>query len=182
MILSDGEIRDYLATGELVIEPIEQAQIQPASVDVRLGNTFCVAKDSPTGIIRLDDKIEYQTFTQDKYILLPGQFVLATTMERISLPKFLTIFVEGKSSLGRLGLFIQNAGWVDPGFSGEITLELFNASRFAIELHAGNRIAQLVIAKTGKEVEKPYHGKYLNQMGATGSRSYLDFWEREWRK
>ena len=175
MILSDGEIREYLSTKELVVEPIEPAQIQPASVDVRLGNTFCVADDRATSIIRLDDKIQYQTFTQEKYVLLPGQFVLATTVERIRLPNNLTAFVEGKSSLGRLGLFIQNAGWVDPGFSGEITLELFNASRFAIELHAGNRIAQLVIAKTGKDAVNPYAGKYLNQRGATGSRSYMDF-------
>ena len=175
MILSDGEIREYLATGELVVAPIEDRQIQPASIDVRLGNTFCVADDSATSIIRLNDEVKYQTFTQEKYILLPGQFVLATTVENITLPNFLTAFVEGKSSLGRLGLFIQNAGWVDPGFSGEITLELFNASRFAIELCAGNRIAQLVIAKTGREVVKPYAGKYLHQTGATGSRSYLDF-------
>ena len=175
MILSDGEIIEYLSTKELVIEPIEQEQIQPASIDVRLGNTFCIANDGAASIIRLDDKIEYQTFTQDKYILLPGQFVLATTVEKIRLPNYLTAFVEGKSSLGRLGLFIQNAGWVDPGFSGEITLELFNASRFAIEIHAGNRIAQLVIAKAGKAAIHPYSGKYLNQSGATGSRSYLDF-------
>ena len=179
MVLSDGEIIEYLETKELVIEPIERAQIQPASVDVRLGDTFCVADDSATSIIHLNDEVNYRTFKQDKYILLPGQFVLATTVEKISLPNFLTAFVEGKSSLGRLGLFIQNAGWVDPGFSGEITLELFNASRFAIELHAGNRIAQLVIAKTGKEVLKPYAGKYLNQSGATGSRSYLDFSKKE---
>jgi len=175
MVLSDGEIMEYLSSKELVIEPIEQAQIQPASVDVRLGNTFCVADDSASSIIHLSDEIHYRTFTQDKYVLLPGQFVLATTVEKIRLPNYLTAFVEGKSSLGRLGLFIQNAGWVDPGFSGEITLELFNASRFAIELHAGNRIAQLVLAKTGKAAVHPYSGKYLNQSGATGSRSYLDF-------
>ncbi len=179
MVLSDGEIIEYLSTKELVVEPIERSQIQPASIDVRLGNTFCVADDSATSIIRLNDEINYRTFTQDKYILLPGQFVLATTVERITLPSHLTAFVEGKSSLGRLGLFIQNAGWVDPGFSGEITLELFNASRFAIELHAGNRIAQLVIAKTGKEALNPYSGKYLNQRGATGSRSYLDFIDKD---
>jgi len=179
MILSDGEIIEYLSKKELLIEPIAQEQIQPASVDVRLGNTFCVADDSAASVIRLADQLKYHTFTQDKYILLPGQFVLATTVERISLPDYLTAFVEGKSSLGRLGLFIQNAGWVDPGFSGEITLELFNASRFAIELHAGDRIAQLVIAKTGQAALHPYSGKYLNQSGATGSRSYMDFAKKD---
>ncbi len=175
MVLSDVEITDYLSSGDLGIEPIDQSQIQPASVDVRLGNSFCIADNSASSVIGFDDKINYHTFTQDEFILLPGQFVLATTMEKISLPSFLTAFVEGKSSLGRMGLFVQNAGWVDPGFEGEITLELFNANNFAIRLQSGNRIAQLVIARAGKGAAKPYSGKYLHQSGATGSRSYLDF-------
>ena len=110
----------------------------------------------------------------DTYILLPGQFVLATTMEYVSLPDNLTAFVEGRSSLGRLGLFIQNAGWVDPGFQGEITLELFNANRCAIELKAGRRVGQLVFAEMDDTALKPYNGKYQGQKGATGSRVYMD--------
>lgn len=86
----------------------------------------------------------------------------------------MTAFVEGRSSLGRMGLFIQNAGWVDPGFKGEITLELFNANRCAIELKAGRRVGQLVFAKLDDVALNPYRGKYQYQRGATGSKVFLD--------
>lgn len=88
--------------------------------------------------------------------------MLATTIETIELPENLTAFVEGRSSIGRLGLFIQNAGWVDPGFKGQITLELFNANRLPIELTIGRRICQIIISKVDQEA-KPYSGKYLFQ-------------------
>ncbi len=174
MILSDGTIREMLADGRLTVTPVEDNQIQPASVDIRLGNTFSIVEDSSKGIIRLDEKTNYKTMTADSYLLLPGQFVLATTMEYIRLPDNLTAFVEGRSSLGRMGLFIQNAGWVDPGFAGEITLELFNANRCAIELTTGRRVGQLVFALMDKNAQRPYRGKYQGQRGATGSRVYLD--------
>jgi len=131
-------------------------------------------EDSSTGIIDLEREIRYKTIETDKYLLLPGQFVLATTMEYIALPEDLTAFVEGRSSLGRMGLFIQNAGWVAPGFRGEITLELYNANRCAIELTAGRRVGQLVFARMDAPALKPYDGKYQGQRGATGSRVYLD--------
>ena len=174
MILSDQTIRRMLKEKSLVIEPLEERQIQPASVDIRLGNTFSVVEDSSAGIIDLEREIRYKTIETDKYLLLPGQFVLATTMEYIALPEDLTAFVEGRSSLGRMGLFIQNAGWVDPGFRGEITLELYNANRCAIELTAGRRVGQLVFARMDAPAQKPYDGKYQGQRGATGSRVYLD--------
>ena len=174
MILSDKAIRQMLQEGTLKIEPLTEVQIQPASVDIRLGDTFSVVEDSPNGIITLDGQPQYKTIKTDTYLLLPGQFVLATTMEYISLPDDLTAFVEGRSSMGRLGLFVQNAGWVDPGFYGEITLELYNANRCAIELKAGRRIGQLVFAKMDQAAEKPYVGKYNGQKGATGSRISLD--------
>lgn len=156
------------------ITPLEKEQVQPASVDIRLGNTFSIVEDLSTGIITLKDEVRYKTISTDTYILLPGQFVLATTMEYVSLPDNLTAFVEGRSSLGRLGLFIQNAGWVDPGFKGEITLELFNANRCAIELKAGRRVGQLVFAEMDDIALNPYNGKYQGQRGATGSRVYMD--------
>ena len=156
------------------ITPLEKEQVQPASVDIRLGNTFSIVEDLSTGVITLKDEVRYKTINTDTYILLPGQFVLATTMEYVSLPDNLTAFVEGRSSLGRLGLFIQNAGWVDPGFQGEITLELFNANRCAIELKAGRRVGQLVFAEMDDTALKPYNGKYQGQKGATGSRVYMD--------
>ena len=174
MILSDKTIFKMLEEKSLVIEPLTEEQVQPASVDIRLGNTFSIVDDSPTGMISLSSEIKYKTITADKYIILPGQFVLATTMEYFERPDDLTAFVEGRSSLGRMGLFIQNAGWVDPGFKGEITLELFNANRCAIELQAGRRVGQLVFAKLDEHALNPYNGKYQGQRGATGSRVFLD--------
>ena len=174
MILSDKTIVKMLKAKTLEISPLEQSQIQPASVDVRLGNTFSIVEDLPSGIITLEDKINYKTIETNTYVLLPGQFVLATTMEYISLPDNLTAFVEGRSSLGRMGLFIQNAGWVDPGFCGEITLELFNANRCAIELKSGRRVGQLVFAEMDETALNPYSGKYQGQRGATGSLVFMD--------
>ena len=174
MILSDRTLIKMLKERTLSVSPLEPEQIQPASIDFRIGNTYSIAEDSPSGIIRLNEEAAYRQITADKYILLPGQFVLATTMEFVELPDNLTAFVEGRSSLGRLGLFIQNAGWVDPGFKGEITLELFNASRCAIELTAGRRIGQLVFAQLDDHALNPYQGKYQGQRGATGSRVFLD--------
>ena len=175
MILSDKTISKMIEEKTLVIEPITKEQIQPASVDIRLGNTFSVVDDTPSGIVTLGNKIEYKTIVTDTYLILPGQFVLATTMEYFELPDDLTAFVEGRSSLGRMGLFIQNAGWVDPGFKGEITLELYNANRCAIELKAGRRVGQLVFAKMDDSALNPYNGKYQGQRGATGSRVFMDF-------
>lgn len=174
MILSDRTLLKMLANKTLTISPLEKEQIQPASVDIRLGSTFSIVEDSPTGIITLDREISYKTISTDTYVLLPNQFILATTMEYFELPDDLTAFVEGRSSLGRMGLFIQNAGWVDPGFKGEITLELFNANRCAIELKAGRRIGQLVFAQLDGAALNPYNGKYQYQKGATGSRVFLD--------
>lgn len=174
MILSDKTIFNMLKNGRLSIEPLENYQIQPASVDICLGNTFSMIEDSSDGIIALNKHINYKVFETEKYLLLPGQFVLATTKEYFSLPNDITAFVEGRSSLGRLGLFIQNAGWVDPGFEGEITLELYNANRCAIELQSGRRIGQLVFAQLDQEALNSYSGKYQKQRGATGSRVYLD--------
>lgn len=174
MILSDIKIKEMLERGELVAEPLMEGQIQPASIDVRLGDSFSVVEDSAEGVIDLEEEIKYRTIKSSKYVLMPGQFVLATTMEYFELPDDLTAFVEGRSSLGRMGLFIQNAGWVDPGFKGEITLELFNANRFAIELKAGRRVGQLVFAQMDQSAANPYNGKYQGQRGATGSRVRMD--------
>ena len=174
MILSDRTIRQMLREGSLQISPLDEQQIQPASVDVRLGDTFSIVEDSSSGIITMNSEIRYKTIQTDTYLLLPGQFVLATTMEYFVLPDDLTAFMEGRSSLGRMVLFIQNAGWVDPGFRGEITLELYNANRCAIELKAGRRVGQLVFAKMDQPAENPYRGKYQGQTGATGSKVYMD--------
>lgn len=174
MILSDKTIMKMINEKTLTIYPITDEQIQPASVDIRLGNTFSIVDDSPSGIITLEKEIQYKTITTDTYLIMPGHFVLASTMEYFELPDNLTAFVEGRSSLGRIGLFIQNAGWVDPGFKGEITLELYNANRCAIELKAGRRVGQLVFAEMDDAAIHPYNGKYQGQTGATGSRVFKD--------
>lgn len=153
----------------------EAGQIQPASVDVTLGDTF--KKPVTHSVVTLDEATEYAEITpvKGKYVFIsPHSFILGTTREIISLPDDLTAFVEGRSSIGRLGLFVQNAGWVDPGFSGQITLELFNASDNTIQLEVGRRIAQLVFVKMGNPCKVSYNGKYQFQIGATESRIEKD--------
>ncbi|MDK1022529.1 MAG: dCTP deaminase [Candidatus Hydrogenedentes bacterium] len=173
MILSDKTIRKMLETKELAIEPIGPEQIGAASVDLRLGNTFLTPR-ATNGICSLSEPAEYDEVTAEEFVVPTRGFVLATTIEFIRLPHNLTAFVEGRSSIGRLGLFIQNAGWVDPGFEGAITLELYNANTAPMRIEAGRRICQLVLAFADQAVEKPYCGKYQGQRVTTGSRIHLD--------
>ncbi|MFA5527879.1 MAG: dCTP deaminase [Peptostreptococcales bacterium] len=174
MVISDRTIKRYINEGKLIINPMEKGQIQPASVDLRLGKHFLKVDENNVECMTLDSPIGYIEFTSDEVIIPPHSFLLATTMEYIKLPNNLTAFVEGRSSIGRIGLFIQNAGWVDPGFEGEITLELYNASRLPIKLKAGRRLCQLVFAQLDQEAEEPYRGKYQGQRSATGSKVFMD--------
>lgn len=173
VILPDRKIKELLAAGELRIEPLEPAQIGPASVDLRLGTSFLTPR-ATQGMYSMSEPIEYERIEGESFVVPAHGFVLATTHEFIALPDYLTAFVEGRSSIGRLGLFIQNAGWVDPGFEGAITLELFNANSAPMRIQAGRRICQLVIAAAAGPVENPYRGKYQGQRETTGSRAYLD--------
>ncbi len=173
MILSDRTIKELLHSGELGLEPFDLSQVEPASVDLRLGDTF-LEPISTKGVCSMSDAPEYKETRAKEFIIPTRGFVLATTMEFIRLPNYLTAFVEGRSSVGRLGLFIQNAGWVDPGFEGAITLELYNANNAPMKIEAGRRICQLVIAKADRVVERPYRGKYQGQRETTGSRIHLD--------
>lgn len=174
MILSDKKILELLSTRELVIDPITQEQIQPASVDIRLGNHFLKLDENTIESMTLTDEIRYISFETDEVVIPPHSFLLATTKEYIKLPGNLTAFVEGRSSIGRMGLFIQNAGWVDPGFEGEITLELYNANRLPIKLKSGRRICQLVFASMDQYAMNPYKGKYQGQKKPVGSRVFMD--------
>lgn len=178
MILSDRSIKKWLSNESLLrIIPYTSESIQPASYDLHLGKEFketeCYTKDSVTTFRNLKNT-RYLTHVGDTFLLKPKSFVLATTVEKVSLPSNLSAFVEGRSSVGRTGLFIHNAGFIDPGFRGQITLELFNASDWTIELESGVRIAQLVFITTDTYVEHPYEGKYQNQKGVTESRIYED--------
>lgn len=173
MILSDKTINSMLVAGTLGIDPMDAEQVEPASVDLRLGNRFLVPKPTD-GIYSMSEPPEYEEIVSDTFIVPTRGFVLATTVEYIRLPDDLTAFVEGRSSVGRLGLFIQNAGWVDPGFEGAITLELYNANAAPMKIEAGRRICQLVIAKADGVVENPYRGKYQGQSVTTGSRIHMD--------
>jgi dCTP deaminase len=174
MILSDKKIIELLSTRELIIDPITPEQIQPASVDIRLGNHFLKLDENSIESMTLTDEIKYISFETDEVVIPPHSFLLATTREYIKLPNNLTAFVEGRSSIGRMGLFIQNAGWVDPGFEGEITLELYNANRLPIKLKSDRRICQLVFASMDQYALRPYQGKYQGQKKPVGSRVFMD--------
>ena len=174
MILSDKTIRKYLKEKKLLIEPLEDLQIQPGSVDFRLGNHYLKISEHDLTNLDLKSQPVYEEIIREEVVIPPHSFLLATTKEYVKLPDDLTAFVEGRSSIGRLGLFIQNSGWVDPGFEGEITIELYNANSLPIKLMSGVRICQLVFAKLDQTAENPYRGKYQGQRKATGSRVSLD--------
>lgn len=159
---------------ELGIQPLRENSIQPASVDCHLGRHFLVVEDRKMSTISLDTEIHYREIEDDEITIPPHSFLLATTEEYIKLPDNLVAFVEGRSSIGRIGLFIQNAGWVDPGFEGNITLELYNANSLPIRLQAGRRICQLVFGRLDHAAMNPYRGKYQGQKRTTGSRVYQD--------
>lgn len=190
MILSDITIRERLKDDLIITvdgERITEGEaIQPASFDLRLGSSFAFPLANDRLVSRRGkvynavdptmpaDVSARELLPDQTFYIEPKEFVLATTKEYIKLPGDLTAFVEGRSSIGRMGLFVQNAGWVDPGFEGEITLELFNASDNTIKLIEGMRIAQLVFARLDRPAENPYNGKYQGQKGATGSGIFKD--------
>ncbi len=174
MVLSDKTILKLLKSGKLVIDPINTKSVQPASVDCTLGNHFLAIEDKEMEIITMDSEIKYKEFNSPTITIPAHSFILATINEYIKLPDDLTAFVEGRSSIGRMGLFIQNAGWVDPGFEGKITLELYNANSLPIRLEAGRRICQLVICQMDQAAKNPYRGKYQGQNKTVGSRVFQD--------
>lgn len=173
MILSNQTIQTKLKENRLNIHSLTEAQLQPASVDLRLGSHYLAIDESSVPYLSLEKAAKYKEYCEEKILIPPHGFILGTTLEWIKLPNDLTAFEEGRSSIGRLGLFIQNAGWVDPGFEGNITLELYNANQVPIELTAGRRICQLVFAELDQE-GPAYAGKYNGQNKAFQSQIYLD--------
>lgn len=185
MVLSDRDIKAQIAAGRIVIEPLAGQDIQPASVDVRLGTNFRIFRNSSHAYI--DPTVPQPDLTEEvrvepgeAFILHPGQFALGTTQERIALPDDILGKLEGKSTLGRLGLMIHStAGYVDPGWDGELTLELSNVATLPIVLRPGMRIGQMSFERMSCPVERPYGSPelgshYQGQRGATASHVLTD--------
>ena len=186
MLLSDRDIRAEVAAGRVKVEPFTEAMIQPSSVDVRLDRFFRVFENHKYSVI--DPSIEQADLTREVavvpdefFILHPGEFVLASTYEVITLPDDIAGRLEGKSSLGRLGLLTHStAGFIDPGFSGHITLELSNVANLPVKLFPGMKIGQLCLIKLSSPAEHPYGSavygsRYQGQRGPTPSKSWLNF-------
>ncbi|AGZ51832.1 dCTP deaminase [Mycobacterium kansasii] len=186
MLLSDRDLRAEISAGRLGIDPFDDSLVQPSSVDVRLDCLFRVFNNTRYTHIdpaRQQDELTslVEPATGDPFVLHPGEFVLASTLELFTLPDDLAGRLEGKSSLGRLGLLTHStAGFIDPGFSGHITLELSNVANLPIALWPGMKIGQLCILRLTSPAEHPYGSsgvgsKYQGQRGPTPSRSYVNF-------
>jgi dCTP deaminase len=186
VLLSDRDIRSEIQSGRVAVEPFDEAMIQPSSVDVRLDKFFRVFENHKYSVI--DPSIEQAELTREviaeddeAFILHPGEFVLASTYEVITLPDDIAGRLEGKSSLGRLGLLTHStAGFIDPGFSGHITLELSNVANLPVKLYPGMKIGQLCLIKLSSPAEHPYGSavyasRYQGQRGPTASRSFMNF-------
>ena len=190
MLLSDRDIKAEINAGRVKVEPYDAAMIQPSSVDVRLDRFFRVFENHKYSVI--DPSIEQSDLTREvaveaneEFILHPGEFVLASTYEVITLPDDIAGRLEGKSSLGRLGLLTHStAGFIDPGFSGHITLELSNVANLPVKLFPGMKIGQLCLIKLSSPAENPYGSalygsRYQGQRGPTASKSWLNFHQSE---
>ncbi|HEY0636395.1 MAG TPA: dCTP deaminase [Pseudonocardiaceae bacterium] len=186
MLLSDRDLIDELKNGRLSVEPYDADMMQPSSIDVRLDHFFRVFDNSKythiDPMVRQDDLTSLVEVTgDDPFVLHPGEFVLGSTFERVALPDDLAGRLEGKSSLGRLGLLTHStAGFIDPGFTGHITLELSNVANLPITLWPGMKIGQLCLFRLSSPAEHPYGSaragsRYQGQRGPTPSRAYLNF-------
>lgn len=186
MILSDRDIRAELEAGRIVIEPFVPDAVQPSSVDLHLGNRFRVFRNNRTAVI--DPRVEQPELTElveisgdEPFVLHPNEFVLGATFERVTLPDDLVARLEGRSSLGRLGLMIHStAGYVDPGWEGTLTLELSNVANLPIKLYDGMKIGQISFQRMSSAAEVPYGdarigSRYRGQTDPTASRYHADF-------
>ena len=186
MVLSDRTIRRLLAEGRIGIDPYDESLMQPSSLDVRVDRLFRVFRNSRYPYI--DVKTEQEDLTElvevtgdEPFILHPGEFVLGSTLERVTLPDDLVARLEGKSSLGRLGLLIHStAGFIDPGWDGHVTLELSNVANLPITIYPGMKIGQISFVQLTEPAERPYGSgglgsKYQGQRGPTPSRYWQNF-------
>ena len=186
MVLSDRTIRRLLAEGAIAIDPYDEALLQPSSVDVRVDRYFRVFHNARYPYIDVREPQEdltelVEVEEEQPFILHPGEFVLGSTLERITLPDDLVARLEGKSSLGRLGLLIHStAGFIDPGWDGHVTLELSNVANLPITIYFGMKIGQLSFVQLTEPAETPYGSallgsKYQGQRGPTPSRYWQNF-------
>ncbi len=185
MVLSDRTIARLLAQGRIEIDPYDAALLQPSSVDVRVDRYFRVFRNNLYPFIDVKQEQEQLTelveIADEPFILHPGEFVLGSTLERVRLPDDLVARLEGKSSLGRLGLLIHStAGFIDPGWNGHVTLELSNVASLPITIYRGMRIGQLSFMELTEPAENPYGAgaigsKYQGQKGPTPSRYWQNF-------
>lgn len=186
MILSDRSIKEEIKKGRVVITPYDPKSVEPSSYDVRLDNKFLIFKHSSHAFIdvrkKMNGLMEMVTIKDDEpFILHPGEFILGSTFERIKLPNNIVARIEGKSSLGRLGILIHStAGYVDPGWDGNLTLELSNVAKLPITLYYKMKIGQISFARMTTPVDKPYgskglKSKYHGDKGPSPSRFYQDF-------
>jgi len=175
MILSDRSIKELIRSGRLVVEPYREENVQASSIDLTLSSDVLFYRSECIDIKSPNIPVEKVSIPKEGLLIPPKAFMLATTEEYIKLPEDITAFVEGRSSLGRLGLFIENAGWVDAGFEGQITLELYNANNCPIRIYKGVRICQIVLAKLDRKAEKPYRGKYQGQKGGYALKNIYGF-------
>ena len=188
MILSDRDVRARLARGDIKIapEPDPEIQIQPASIDLRLGYDFQTFNSTQQALIDPADPSSFEQLTNlihlregERFIVHPGEFVLATTLEHVEIPDDLVARLEGRSSIGRLGIVIHStAGYIDPGFKGRITLEISNLGRIAVALYPGMRICQIAFEEMSSPVSEGYGvkrtAKYQGQQTTTLSRLFED--------
>ncbi|MGH9170288.1 MAG: dCTP deaminase [Acidimicrobiales bacterium] len=190
MILSDRSIRQEVAARRIVIEPFDDSSVQPSSVDLHIDRYFRVFRNHTMGLIDVKEQQEeltelVQIAEDDVFILHPGEFVLGSTLERVALPNDLVARLEGKSSLGRLGLLIHStAGFVDSGWDGHLTLELSNVANLPITLYPKMKIGQISFLKMTTEADHPYGSveagsKYQGQRGPTPSRYFENFRRRD---
>ena len=186
MVLSDRSIREELASGLLRIEPLSDDALQPSSVDLRLDRLFRIFKKTDHPLINVREPCDdctqlIQVEGDEPFVIRPGEFVLANTLETITLPDDLVARLDGRSSLGRLGLLVHaTAGYVDPGWSGKLTLELANAAQMPIAVYCGMKICQISFLRLSTPVERPYGSpglgsKYQGQQEPTPSRIHQDF-------
>jgi len=201
MLLNDRKIKEYVKSGKIIVEPFEEENVGPSSLDIRLGFKFRVFKNVDREAIdpkNYEDTVLFRTETEkytihhgifsDLYILKnseypiivhPGEFILASIYEYIKLPSNIAAQIQGRSSLARLGLIIHtSAGWIDPGYAGYITLEIVNVNKVPIKLYPLMKVAQISFFEI-EEAETPYDkrksSKYINEEGATESRIRMDF-------